>query len=107
MTVTSEEQKIVALLQDVVEDTEWTIENLQSEGFSENVVDALKLLTHDDGSPYEEFIERNAGHALAKPMKRADLTSNMDIKRIPEPSEKDFARLQKPHRAWRRLTNEC
>lgn len=106
MSVTSEEQKIVALLHDVVEDTEWTIENLQREGFSENVIDALRLLTHDDGSPYEEYIERIAGHALARSVKLADLTDNMDIKRIPEPSEKDYARLQKYHRAWNFLNRK-
>jgi (p)ppGpp synthase/HD superfamily hydrolase len=106
MSVTSEEQKIVALLHDVVEDTEWTIEDLQREGFSENVIDALRLLTHDDGSPYEGYIERIAVNSLAKSVKLADLTDNMDIKRIPDPSEKDFARLAKYHRAWRKLTSE-
>ena len=103
MSLQSEEQKIVALLHDVVEDTDWTFEDLVGEGFSANVIEALRLLTHTDGSPYEDYVERLASNPLAKVVKIADLTDNMDLKRIPEPTEKDFARLQKYHRAWRRL----
>lgn len=103
MSLQSEEQKIVALLHDVVEDTDWTFDDLVGEGFSETVIEALRLLTHTDGSPYEDYVERLASNPLAKVVKIADLTDNMDLKRIPEPTEKDFARLQKYHRAWRRL----
>jgi len=73
------------------------------EGFSEHVIEALRLLTHTDGSPYEDYVERLASNPLAKVVKIADLTDNMDLKRIPEPTEKDFARLQKYHRAWQHL----
>jgi len=103
LSLESEEQKIVALLHDVVEDTSWTFEDLEQEGFSKDILAALRLLTHNDGSPYDEYIERLASNPLAKAVKLADLTDNMDFKRIPEPTENDFARLQKYHRAWRRL----
>ena len=106
MSLQTEEEKIVAMLHDVVEDTDWTFEDLEREGFNENVMAALRLLTHIDGSPYEEYVERLASNHLAKSVKKADLTDNMDFKRIPEPTEKDFARLQKYHRAWRRLRDE-
>jgi len=106
MSLQSEEQKIVALLHDVVEDTDWTFEDLVGEGFSEHVIEALRLLTHTDGSPYPEYIERLSTNTLAKAVKKADLTDNMDLKRIPEPTEKDFARLQKYHRAWTTLNKE-
>lgn len=106
LALKTEEQKIVALLHDVVEDTDWTFEELEREGFSGIILEALRLLTHTDGSPYEEYIERIASNPLAKAVKKADLTDNMDIRRIPEPAEKDFARLQKYHRAWRRLQDE-
>ncbi len=106
MSLESEEQKIVALLHDVVEDTDWTFEDLVREGFSESVIEALRLLTHTDGSLYEDYIERLASNSLAKAVKKADLADNMDFKRIPEPTERDFARLQKYHRAWRRLRDE-
>jgi (p)ppGpp synthase/HD superfamily hydrolase len=106
LSLGSEEQKIVALLHDVVEDTDWTFDDLEREGFSENIMGALRLLTHTDGSPYDEYIERLASNPLAKAVKKSDLTDNMDLKRIPEPTEKDFARLQKYHRAWRVLNRE-
>jgi len=48
----------------------------------------------------------SVSNQLAKAVKKADLTDNMDLKRIPEPIEKDFTRLQKYHRAWRRLLDE-
>ena len=100
LTLKTEEQKIVALLHDVVEDTYWTFEDLIKEGFSVNVIEALRLLTHTDGSPYEDYVERLAANPLARAVKKADLTDNMDLKRIPEPTGKDFARIQKYHRAW-------
>ncbi len=106
MTLESEEQKIVALLHDVVEDTDWTFEDLMGEGFSDNVIEALRLLTHTDESPYEDYIERLASNPLARSVKKADLSDNMDFKRILEPSEKDFDRLRKYHRAWQRLNDE-
>jgi (p)ppGpp synthase/HD superfamily hydrolase len=104
MSLSSEEQKIVALLHDVVEDTDWTFDDLTSEGFSENIIAALRLLTHTDDTPYEEYIERLSSNSLARAVKKADLTDNMDIKRIPEFTEWDFERLQKYHGAWRRLS---
>lgn len=103
MSLQTEEEKIVAMLHDVVEDTDWTFEDLVGEGFSENVIEALRLLTHTDGSPYEDYVERLASNPLAKVVKIADLADNMDLKRIPAPAEKDFNRLQKYHRAWRNL----
>jgi (p)ppGpp synthase/HD superfamily hydrolase len=107
LSLTTEEQKIVALLHDVVEDTEWTFEDLEREGFSGTIMAALRLLTHNDGSPYDEYVERLASNPLARAIKMADLTDNMDFKRIPEPTEKDFARFQKYHRAWKRLQDEA
>ena len=70
MSLESEEQKIVALLHDVVEDTNWTFEDLVREGFSESVIEALRLLTHTDGSLYEDYVERLASKSLAKAVKK-------------------------------------
>ena len=55
-----------------------------------------RLIRKTRPSPYEEYVERLASNPLAKSVKKADLTDNMDFKRIPEPTEKDFARLQRP-----------
>jgi len=105
LSLETEEQKIVALLHDVVEDTDWTFEDLAGEGFSDRVIVALRLLTHTDETPYEDYVERLASDPLARAVKKADLADNMDLKRVPELTENDFARFRKYHRAWRRLAD--
>jgi hypothetical protein len=73
---------IAAVLHDVVEDTDWTIDRLRREGFSETVLAAIDCLTRRDGETYEEFIERAAVNPVARRVKLADLEDNMDIRRI-------------------------
>jgi (p)ppGpp synthase/HD superfamily hydrolase len=100
----TEEEKIVGLLHDVVEDTEWTFEALEREGFSKQVIDALKCVTKtSEDEDYELFIERVARNPLAIRVKLNDLADNMDIRRIPELGPKDFERLTKYHKAYQYL----
>ena len=87
--------KIVALLHDVMEDTPYTLEDLRQEGFSEEVLEALLCLTHREGESYMAYIGRVCENPLAARVKYADLQDNMDLRRIPEPTERDFARLEK------------
>ena len=97
------EEKIVAILHDVLEDTDITAEELRKEGFSEEIITALLCLTHREGEGYMEYIERVCGNRLAVQVKCADLTDNMDLRRIPYPSERDFARLEKYKKAKARI----
>lgn len=106
LSLQGDEARMVALLHDVVEDTDWTFERLRGEGFSETVIEALRLLTHTDGSAYGDYIERIAGNPLATAVKMADLTDNMDLRRIPEPADRDFERVRKYHLAWQRLVSQ-
>jgi (p)ppGpp synthase/HD superfamily hydrolase len=100
----TEEEKIVGLLHDVVEDTEWTFEALEREGFSKQVIDALKCVTKtSEDEDYELFIQRVARNPLAIRVKLNDLADNMDIRRIPELGPKDFERLTKYHKAYQYL----
>ncbi|MBE5937675.1 MAG: HD domain-containing protein [Lachnospiraceae bacterium] len=71
----------VAILHDVVEDTDVTMEEL-SEVFPENVIECLKILTHDDSEDYFEYIKRIAANPVAKIVKLGDLAHNMDESRI-------------------------
>ena len=89
------EEKIVAMLHDVIEDTEYTADDLRKEGFSEEIITALLCLTHREGESYMEYIERICENSLAVRVKYADLQDNMDLSRIPDPTEKDLARLEK------------
>jgi len=89
----TENEMIAAVLHDVVEDTDWTIEKLEAEGISEEVITAVKLLTHDKKVPYKKYIETIKSNKIALKVKLADLEDNMDIKRIAHPKFRDYARL--------------
>jgi (p)ppGpp synthase/HD superfamily hydrolase len=95
--------KIVAILHDVVEDTDWTFKDLKKEGFPKAILDALDCVTRRDNESYEEFVKRSASNPLARRVKLADLEDNMDLRRIPVMTEKDLERLKKYHKAWKRL----
>lgn len=94
-----DEQRQVAVLHDVVEDTDWTLERLREEGFSEGVVSAVEAVTRRDGEDYFDFVRRAAAHPMARAIKRADLIDNLDLSRIASPSSKDFARLKRYEQA--------
>ena len=89
----TENEMIAAVLHDVVEDTSWTIEKLEAEGFDEEVITAIELLTHDKKVPYKKYIEAIKTNKIALKVKLADLEDNMDIKRIAHPKLRDYARI--------------
>jgi (p)ppGpp synthase/HD superfamily hydrolase len=89
----TENEMIAAVLHDVVEDTDWTLERLEAEGFDEEVIIAVKLLTHDKKVPYKKYIKAIKTNKIALRVKLADLEDNMDIKRIAHPKFRDYARL--------------
>ena len=98
------EEKIVGILHDLVEDTHWTFEDLEKEGFSKEVIDALKCVTKtSEDEDYEEFITRVKINPLAVKVKLNDLTDNLDIKRMPVVLESDLKRLNKYLKAYNEL----
>ena len=103
--VQSDDEKIVAILHDVVEDTDWTFDDLRQEGFSEELIAALDCVTKREGEAYEDFVKRSASNALAKRVKIADLEDNMDIRRHEVLEPKDLERFNKYLRAWRGLNS--
>ncbi len=104
---TTEEEKIVGVLHDVVEDSDWTFERLTAEGFSSEVVDALRCVTKlSESEPYDMFIQRVKANPLAVKVKINDLTDNMDIRRLAYISEKDVKRLRKYLKAYKQLLGE-
>jgi len=106
MRMESESAMIAAVLHDVVEDSDWTLEQLRGEGFSEEVLQAVDCLTSRGGETYDEFIARAQANPIARQVKIADLEDNMNVKRIGEITPKDLERIEKYHRAWRALTRE-
>ena len=78
---------ICALLHDVIEDTELTLEELRDMGFPDDVLSALALLTHAPDTPYMDYVKEIAKNPIAKRVKIADLTHNSDLTRWDEPTE--------------------
>lgn len=98
------DEKIVGVLHDLVEDTDWTFDQLLEEGFPQHIVDALRCVTKiSDDEPYEEFIQRVKSNPLAVAVKINDLTDNMDIRRLTTITEADVQRLRKYLKAYREL----
>lgn len=104
--VETDAEKVVAVLHDVVEDTDWTLDDLRAQGFPEEVVAAVDHLTRREEECYEEFVRRAAAHPVARRVKIADLEDNMDVRRTGTVTEKDVERLTRYHRAWRSLTSD-
>lgn len=97
---------IVALLHDVAEDTNITLDELKEKiPLTDEEFDALKLLTHDENIPYLEYVARLKSNELARAVKLADLKHNSDLSRIKNPLPKDFARVEKYKAALKILTN--
>jgi hypothetical protein len=99
----TEQEKICGVLHDLVEDTDWTFEKLENEGFSEEIISALKCVTKQENEAYNVFISRIKENPLAIKVKLNDLRDNMDITRLVHITEKDRERLNKYLKAYQEL----
>ena len=102
--MTDEISVCAALLHDVAEDTDITLEQLAQE-FPEEVIAALRLLTHDDAVPYMEYVAQVKQNSVAAAVKLADLRHNSDLTRLGAVDEKTQARIEKYAAAIRLLTD--
>jgi (p)ppGpp synthase/HD superfamily hydrolase len=99
LRVTTPEERIVAVLHDVVEDCGISLDDLRKEGFSEVVLTAIESVTKVPGESYEAFVERAAQNPIGRVVKLADLEENSDLSRIAQPSWEDLERIEKYRRA--------
>jgi (p)ppGpp synthase/HD superfamily hydrolase len=104
MKMETEAEMITAVLHDVVEDSDWTIEKLRDEGFSDEVLAAVESVTNREGESYDEFVKRASENSIGRRVKIADLEDNMNTFRLAELRPKDLDRLAKYHKSWRQLT---
>jgi (p)ppGpp synthase/HD superfamily hydrolase len=102
-SMSDENSVITALLHDVAEDTNITIDDLAREGFHEDILTALTLLTHNPAEEYMDYISRLSTCPLARKVKLADLRHNSDVTRLDSIDEKTARRLEKYSRAIRLL----
>ena len=93
--MTDEMTTICALLHDVIEDTEHTFEDIEKMGFPSEVVEALRLLTHDERVPYMDYVRKISENPIAKAVKIADLRHNSDLSRLDEIDEYAKKRTEK------------
>ena len=97
------EEQIVAVLHDVVEDSDWTLAQLTAEGFPTQIVAAIDCLTRRNEESYSEFIDRILPNSLATRVKRYDLEDNMDLTRLSMLTSKDSERLERYHKAYQKI----
>lgn len=102
--VESPEAKVVALLHDVVEDSDYTVEDLLAAGLPREVVEAVKILTKQPSESYDEYLSKIKMNDLARVVKIADLTHNSDLTRLSNVTFKDLERQQKYKRAILQLS---
>lgn len=95
LRVSTTEERIAAVLHDLLEDTPWKRADLEREGFPTDVLDAIEALTRRPKETYDEFVARAARNQIAIRVKLADLEDNLDKSRIANPTERDFRRMAK------------
>jgi len=95
-----DELMAIAVLHDVLEDTDYDHEDLQNLGFPQRVIDGVRALTRYENETYDEFIKRCAMNPDARLVKGEDLRDNADITRLKGLRKKDFERLEKYSRAF-------
>jgi (p)ppGpp synthase/HD superfamily hydrolase len=100
LRTTDEELMSIAIMHDAVEDGKITFQDLIDEGFSIRVIDALRLMTHQKGVSYDEYIDGMRDNLDALLVKREDLRDNSDITRLKGITDKDFERMKKYQRSF-------
>lgn len=96
----------VALLHDTVEDTDITFDELSKQGFPAEVIDAIKLMTHDEGVPYMDYVKQIKSNDVAKKVKLADLKHNSNLSRLNNIDNKTKERVEKYRQAIKLLESQ-
>jgi hypothetical protein len=97
------EEMMAAILHDVVEDSEWTLDQLRAEGFPEKVIQAVDSLTRRSDETYGQFIERILKDPLASRVKLQDLEDNLNLLRRQNVDGQTVEKLQRYLSAWREI----
>ena len=101
--MTDEDTTVVALLHDIVEDTAYTIEDLEAMGFHNQVLEAIRLMTHSDNVSYMDYVAKIKTNPIARAVKLADLAHNSDLTRLDIIDDYAIARIEKYTAAIRLL----
>jgi (p)ppGpp synthase/HD superfamily hydrolase len=104
--MTSETERIVAALHDVVEKTPLTPADLRQAGYAKDVLDAVDCLTRREGETYQQLLERARSNPLARKVKIADLEDHLDLRWSRSIEGQDLDRLKRYQKAWQFLTGQ-
>ncbi len=96
-------EMMAAILHDVVEDSEYTLENLREMNFSEEVIRAVDCLSQRRGEDYFKFIDRCASNEIARKVKLLDLQDNLDVSRLKKWSMMANIRTANYFKAYKKL----
>jgi hypothetical protein len=99
LCVSTTEERITAILHDVVEDCGVSLEALRAQGFSDIVIEAIDSVTRRPKESYDAFVRRAASNPIGRRVKLADLEDNSDLSRIANPTARDHGRIAKYRRA--------
>ena len=104
----SGDERVAAVLHDVVEDSDVTLDDLRRRGFAESVVAAVDALTKRPAEKVDYFaaIRRAGANPIARAVKIADLSDNLDISRLPSPTARDHERIERYRVALEMLAAE-
>jgi len=100
----TEETVTVALLHDVIEDSDYTLDDIRDMGFPDKVVNALSLMTHNKSVPYMDYVAKIKENPIARVVKLADLRHNSDLSRLDSVDQKALERVEKYRQAVKLLT---
>ena len=103
--MTTDEEKAVALLHDIIEDTDVTANELLAKGLPDNVVEAVKALTKKHNQNYAAYLAGVKKNRLATAVKLADLKHNSDLSRLEKITQKDRERAEKYRKAIEYLSD--
>lgn len=103
-----EDRKVVGLLHDVIENTVVSKTILLELGFPQHIVDAVCILTRNDDVSYDKYIDDivDSNNLIAIDVKMKDLEHNMDISRIPNPTDEDYERMEKYKKSYKKLQDK-
>ena len=105
MNPKDKELQMIAIMHDLIEDTDVTLSQLRDMGFSERVVRGVDLMSHNEEVPYMDYVKNISFNPDTVKVKLADLEDNSNITRLKGLSKKDHERMEKYHIAFTYLEN--
>lgn len=98
-SVEYDDEKVVAYLHDIVEDTDYDLKDLFHLGCEKYILEAIDCMTKKKGQDYHEYLVQVKSNSLARVVKLADLRHNSNLNRLPKIYPKDLERYEKYQKA--------